>query len=178
MKGRQGKHGRVAPDVTQPGQERRGVRDQKGGPGEAAAVRLPDPTVCDACGAIYTNATWRFDHPVTAELLDEANWDVCPACKQRKTGIAYGRLVLRGAFVVENEEMIRRRIANVADYAAHTQPLHRVLSADREGDTIEVMTTSQKLAHRIAKELKKQFGGEARYQWASRDGALFATWTR
>ena len=41
---------------------------------------------------------------------------------------------------------------------------------------MEVLTTSQKLAHRIARELEKAFGGKAAYSWSDDDGSLFATW--
>jgi hypothetical protein len=36
-----------------------------------------------------------------------------------------------------------------------------------------VLTTSQKLAHRIAHELKNVFGGRTAYNWSD-DGTLFA----
>jgi hypothetical protein len=38
-----------------------------------------------------------------------------------------------------------------------------------------VLTTSQKLAHRLAHELKKALGGRVAYNWSD-DGTLFATW--
>jgi prepilin-type processing-associated H-X9-DG protein len=41
---------------------------------------------------------------------------------------------------------------------------------------LEVLTTSQKLAHRIAHELAKAFGGRANYQWADGEAGLLATW--
>ena len=41
-------------------------------------------------------------------------------------------------------------------------------------DALEVLTTSQKLAHRIVHELKKLLGGKATYAWSD-DGSLFAT---
>jgi hypothetical protein len=85
-------------------------------------------------------------------------------------------VLLKGDFVAKNEAAIRRRIANVEGRAGHTQPMRRVVSVDWTGDTLEVLTTSQKLAHRIVNELKKAFGGEATYAWADRDGSLFATW--
>ena len=65
--------------------------------------------------------------------------------------------------------------ANVAARAGHTQPARRLVSIDRRGTTIEVLTTSEKLAHRIASELAKTWRGEATYKWAD-DGSLFARW--
>jgi len=41
---------------------------------------------------------------------------------------------------------------------------------------LEILTTSQKLAHRIAHELAKAFGGRAKYQWADGEPGLLATW--
>lgn len=43
------------------------------------------------------------------------------------------------------------------------------------GDTLEVLTTSQKLAHRIAREVEKAFGGRAHFSWSDDDGSLLAT---
>lgn len=42
----------------------------------------------------------------------------------------------------------------------------------RDGTTLEMLTTSQKFAHRIAHELKKAFGGKTSYAWSDRDGPL------
>ena len=38
----------------------------------------------------------------------------------------------------------------------------------------EVLTTSQKLAHRIAREVAKAFGGKPRFSWDDEDGSLLA----
>jgi hypothetical protein len=45
-----------------------------------------------------------------------------------------------------------------------------------EGPTLEVLTTSQKLAHRIATELRKAFGGRTTFEWSHDDGSLLALW--
>jgi NMD protein affecting ribosome stability and mRNA decay len=143
-----------------------------------AAPRRLDPVVCERCGAVWSRRTWRNDRAVTTALLSRAQWKLCPACQQADAGSAFGRVLLRGAYVRANEDAIRQRIGNVAARAQHTQPQRRVISigGDREG--LEVLTTSQKLAHRIVHELKKAFRGRASYAWSDRDGALLATWRR
>ncbi len=144
-------------------------------PVEASAGRLPEPSACERCGAVFSRRSWR--RAGAAPLLARAHWTICPGCKQASKEVGFGRILLRGAFVAANEELVRRRIANVAARAKSTQPERRISSIERQGDVIEVLTTSQKLAHRIVHELKKVFRGRATYAWSD-DGTLFATWQR
>jgi hypothetical protein len=143
---------------------------------ERATGRLAEPSVCDRCGAVFSGRTWRR-RKVTAALLDRAAWVRCPACRQSAAGEYWGRVRIRGRFAAENEDAIRRRIGNVARNAQYTQPERRIVSAERDADVFEVLTTSQKLAHRIVRELTKMFRGRARYEWSD-DGSLFAVWQR
>jgi hypothetical protein len=46
------------------------------------------------------------------------------------------------------------------------------------GPALEVLTTSQKLAHRVGRELQKAFGGSVSYAWSDRGGELLAVWLR
>lgn len=156
---------------------RRGTRTGKVRPAEGATGRLAEPAVCAGCGAVFARRTWRQGRSLTDALLARASWTICPACTQVRRAEYLGRVLIRGEGAMAMEEVVRRRIANVARRAGATQPERRIVSLERRGDTLEVLTTSQKLAHRIAHELCKQFGGRARYAWAD-DGSLLATWER
>ncbi len=157
--------------------DRRGTRSDMSPP-VAQKERAPeDPSVCDVCGSIYTAKTWRRNRPLPAKLLNAAAWTICPGCKQAKSGDEYfGRVLVRGPNVTSNLRAIRSRIANVERRAEFTQPERRIVSSNWDGATLEVLTTSQKLAHRIARELQKAFGGRARYTWSDQDGTLTAIW--
>jgi len=156
---------------------RRGTESRKAVPAERRTGRLAEPTVCERCGAVFSRRAWRRNHKVTDALLSRAVWSECPACKQARSGEYWGRVIVRGTFAGENEVAIRQRIRNVAEHAQVSQPERRVISATRAGNVLEVLTTSQKLAHRIAHELKKAFLGRVSYQWSD-DGSLFAVWER
>ncbi len=156
---------------------RRGTRPEKLHPAEAATRRLPEPTVCERCGAVFHRRTWRIDRTPSQAALARARWRVCPGCKQQAAGEWYGRVRLRGAFVGAHEAELRRRIDNVAARAQSMQPMRRVVSIDRTEDGLEVLTTSQKLAHRIVHELRKTFRGRASYTWTD-DRTLDAVWER
>jgi len=156
--------------------DRRGARSNMSPP-VAQKQRAPeDPSVCDSCGSIYTAKTWRRNRPLPAKLINAAAWTICPACKQAKNGEYFGRVLVRGSSASSNLDAIRSRIANVERRAEFTQPERRIVSSKWDGATLEVLTTSQKLAHRIARELQKAFGGRARYTWSDQDGALTAIW--
>ncbi len=138
-----------------------------------------DPSICKYCGAIYSGEKqkWHRLKRLSDELLAKAAWVECPACVQtNKTGLCYGRILASGDYVRDNIDAIRRRIGNVERRAGFTQPERRVVSSEWDGKTLEVLTTSQKLAHRICHELEKAFGGRAKYRWSDEDGSLYATW--
>lgn len=156
---------------------RRGVRSDQSAPGAVRSTQPREPAVCERCGAVFMRRTWRQDRRPTAALLDQATWTVCPACRQSAAGEYCGRVLVQGTFVAANEAALRRRILNVAARARVTQPERRLVAVDRTADGLEVLTTSQKLAHRVARELTKAFHGRATYRWSD-DGTLLATWRR
>jgi hypothetical protein len=153
---------------------RRGTRSAKVRPVEARAGRPREGAICERCGAMFSRRTWRRDHAVSDSLLARAAWVVCPACEQTGREEYFGRVLIRGGAAAD-EDAIRRRIQNVAARAGFTQPERRVVSVERRGKVLEVLTTSQKLAHRIAHELKKAFGGRTSYVWSD-DRTLLASW--
>jgi hypothetical protein len=139
-----------------------------------AASRLHDPTICKGCGATFLHRVWR-KRPLTASLFDEASWGSCPACEQAGRGEYYGRLIATAPGIL-SRDAVNRRIRNVARRAGYTQPERRIVSLDWSDGRLEVLTTSQKLAHRIACELVKAFGGHSSFRCSSDDGSLTAVW--
>jgi hypothetical protein len=155
---------------------RKGTRTGKSATVAAKVPTLREPSVCGRCGAVFSRRTWRRDRRLPDRSLAKAAWTVCPACVQVEGATYCGRVVAHGAYVESHGAAIHQRIDNVAARAEFTQPQHRVVSVSRDRATLEVLTTSQKLAHRIAHELKKAYGGKTSYAWSDRDGTLFATW--
>jgi NMD protein affecting ribosome stability and mRNA decay len=123
--------------------------------------------------------TWRR----SASRLNEAaaagvTFGSCPACRRARKGPLAGRVRLEGSYVAAHERELRRRIENVSARATFTQPERRVLDVISRGSGLEVLTTSQRLAHRIARELQKAFRGTVTYRWSADEGWLLATWRR
>lgn len=155
---------------------RSATQSGKAAPAERRTGRPSEPAVCKRCGAVFSRRAWRRVR-VTDALLKSATWTECPACTQVGRGEYCGRVLICGDYALEHEDAIRRRIGNVEARAQFTQPQRRVVAAERDRTVFEVLTTSQKLAHRIVSELKKAFRGRAIYKWSD-DGSLFAVWQR
>jgi NMD protein affecting ribosome stability and mRNA decay len=165
------------PDHTSTGVPNATVRGSRSGKRVPAAKAhvFADPTACERCGAVYTRKVWRR-RDMDPELLARAAWSICPACRQEASGEYFGRVVIRGRLEPDRLREIEARIRGVAARAEFTQPERRVIDIRFGADPMEVLTTSQKLAHRLARELRKAFGGSTSYSWSDRDGRLVATW--
>ena len=135
--------------------DRRGSRSDKS-PAVARKQRFSDPSICDRCGAVYSGKTWRRGRRLAPEVMDKAQWVECPGCAQAASGEYHGQVLIRLPDAI-NRDAVSARVANVERRALLTQPERRIVASNWNGDTLEVLTTSQKLAHRIAREVEKAF---------------------
>jgi hypothetical protein len=136
---------------------------------------IQEPAACERCLAVYKLKTWR-PAGVSRRVPADVNWTLCPACSQVEDLEYFGRVLITQPLDPERESEVRRRIYNVERRARAAQPERRMVRLGGSRDGLEVLTTSQKLAHRIAKELEKAFGGRAHYEWTARETVLQATW--
>lgn len=144
-----------------------------------ARIAVQDPTVCARCAAVFARKTWRRSlRRLRTAARHGAVRGICPACRQVASRRAYGLVRIEGSYVAVHSDELLRRIRNVAARAAYTQPERRVVEIVPRGSMLEVRTTSQKLAHRLARELAKAFRGTVSYHWSDRDGMLLAVWRR
>jgi hypothetical protein len=88
----------------------------------------------------------------------------------------FGRVRITAPLESRLEFEVRRRIWNVEQRARYTQPERRTVLIGRSSSGLEILTTSQKLAHRITRELEKAFGGQTHYVWSDREGGLDSKW--
>jgi NMD protein affecting ribosome stability and mRNA decay len=132
--------------------------------------------MCERCGAVYERKTWRAGERTRDTSLVGVGWTLCPACVQVSDQEYFGRIRITAPLEPGRELEVRRRIWNVETRARLGEPERRTVRIDRTKSGLEILTTSQKLAHRMAHELEKAFGGHAHYTWTDREGLLDATW--
>ena len=107
---------------------------------------------------------------------DRAPRDLGPACRPVFHHEAYGEVSVQGPLPADTRAAVLQRVRNVATRAAFTQPQRRLVAIEGGDGGFQVFTTSQKLAHRIAAEPRKAFGGRVSYAWSDRGGRLLARW--
>ena len=146
----------------------------QGRPRVAANPTYQERTLCPDCGAFYAHRVWRVPAAIAFDAV--AAEATCPACRQVAGARGYGEVDIPGPIPPELQDSVRRRARNVARRAAFTQPERRIVRVRGDASGMTIVATSQKLAHRIAHELQKAFGGRATYAWSDHDGALRARW--
>ena len=154
----------------------RAARSGKVHPAAHLDTARGEPRMCERCGAVYEHKRWRAAGGRAAPSLVGARWTVCPACRQQSRAVGLGRVRILGRIGEPAWQAIEQRLRNVAARAQYTQSQRRIVDIAPVAGAIEVLTTSQKLAHRLGRELQKAFGGRARYRWSPDDGALLVQW--
>ena len=82
--------------------------------------KLPDPTACPSCGAIYRAGRWAWGSPPV-----DARRTACPACRRIADDYPAGIVTLRGEFAVDHAEEIRGLVRNLEEREKEEQDRQR-----------------------------------------------------
>lgn len=138
---------------------------------------LAEPTICRDCGAIYKDRRWtakKFANGVGPALLI-----TCPACKQIADDIAGGYVSISGKFFGSHRDEIEHLIKNEAAHTLEDNPLSRVMKwRDTDTGGVEIKTTTEHLAQRLGRALKKAYDGEVKYDFSHENKLARVTWHR
>jgi NMD protein affecting ribosome stability and mRNA decay len=135
--------------------------------------------VCPDCHAISRKKRWYLDE---AEYVSLARTGAvlrrCPACRKIADGFPSGVVTLRGGFLRTHREEILTIVRKEEHRARETNPLERIM-AIREGDgSVEILTTDEKLAQRIGREVRKAYQGSVSYKWSEDANLVRVNWSR
>ena len=154
------------------------------------AMRSTDPylsdkgykevTVCRKCNAHYFNKRWYIDE---AELRNVTQDDVsatvvCPACLRIQDNNPEGVVVLSGQYLLEHEDEILNIIKNTEREARMKNPLARIMEIRQEKDELTILTTNDKLAQKLGRNVYKSHKGELHYNWGREQDRIRVKWER
>lgn len=163
---------KIHPAASRPRLDRRILEresDPYGLPG-----KLPEPTVCPSCGAMYREGRWSWGAPPA-----DAHRTLCPACRRIEDDYPAGLVVVEGDFVAAHGEEIRGLARNLEARERKEHPLKRIMRvAEREEGGLEIATTDSHLARGIGDALYHAYEGELDYHYTDEENLLRVHWRR
>ena len=132
--------------------------------------KLPEPTLCPGCGAVFNNGCWQW------QALSEAHESLCPACNRQHDNVPAGVVALSGEFVTSHEAAIIELVLNQESLEKVEFPLRRVMEIEKSTSGFLVTTTDIQLARDIGEALVHAFHGELDVNYSKRDKQLQAHW--
>lgn len=138
-----------------------------------ARGKLPEPTVCEQCHAVFRAGRWRWgDSPANAHRT------LCPACARTNDRYPAGFIMLEGAFVRTHGDEIVNAIRNVEQRQKAEHPLKRIMSLEQRDGGIDVTTTDIHLARGIGDAVHDAYQGELELHYNREDQLLRVYWVR
>lgn len=138
-----------------------------------AKHKLPEPTVCPQCGAVFHGGHWQWLVKPT-----QANEAMCPACHRVHDDFPAGYLTVAGTFFKDHREELLHLVRNEETRAKTEHPLKRIMKIeDQDGGTL-ITTTDIHLARGIGDALHHAYQGELEYHYNEQENLLRVVWTR
>jgi NMD protein affecting ribosome stability and mRNA decay len=159
------------PAATQPRTDRMHRSEEKDP--YATPLKLPDPTACPTCGALYRKGRW-----IWGAAPADANRAACPACRRIADGYPAGIVRLSGSFAKSHAEEITGLVRHVEEREKKEHALKRIMAVEREGDAIVVTTTDEHLARGIGEAVEHAYKGTLDYKFSEAENVLRVEWKR
>jgi NMD protein affecting ribosome stability and mRNA decay len=135
--------------------------------------KLPEPTRCPDCGAIYQQGRWHW-----GEAKGEAHEERCPACHRQQDHCPAGFLSLSGEFLAAHQEEILNLVRNVEAREKAEHPLKRIMAMEPQGDGLLVTFTDPHLARGAGEALHHAYQGDLEYAYQEEEHILRVRWHR
>jgi NMD protein affecting ribosome stability and mRNA decay len=136
-------------------------------------TKLPEPTVCDTCNAVFSAGRWTWKEPPA-----QYNHTVCPACKRCADNYPAGKIKISGDFYHEHHEEILNLIQNIEKQEKSERPLERIMLIRKAKSGTEVTTTGMHIARRIGEALSRAYKGEYSFQYGDGEENIQVSWRR
>lgn len=135
--------------------------------------KLPDPTRCPACGAVFIKGRWTWNS--APEGIKE---ELCPADKRIKDNVPAGIVTIKGAFFDAHREEIISLIHNREKLEKERHPLERLMAIKKSGNALRVETTGVHVARRIGDALEDAYQGKLDIEYLKGQDKVRVNWER
>jgi len=113
---------------------------------------------CGDCRAVFYKKSWHHS-TINLKSVKESsavNFVLCPACQMIKNHQFEGQIIIQNIPLAEMGELVNL-IKGYCDRAYQKDPLDRLITIKRTGDSLAVTTTENQLANKLAKKIKDAF---------------------
>ncbi|MBX9810931.1 MAG: ATPase [Burkholderiales bacterium] len=135
--------------------------------------KLPEPTVCPECGAVYHKGRWQW-----LPQPDRPHRQLCPACHRVRDKFPAGYVTLAGGFLTQHRDEILHLVRNQGEQARAEHPLERIIAINDHDGGVLVTTTGIHLARRIGEALEHACHGELEFHYNEAENLLRVHWER
>jgi hypothetical protein len=132
---------------------------------------------CRGCGAFYVRRRWTLSPPPGFSPSVPAPFAYCPACTKMQEHYPGGELQLLGVEAGERGEIVRI-MRNEEERARQKNPLERIMQLQAKDGDWRVETTTEKLAQRLGRSIKKARGGKIEYKWGHNNKFVRVIWEK
>ena len=122
--------------------------------------KLPEPTVCPECGAIFQKGRWTW-----GTRPPDAHETTCPACHRIRDAYPAGILSLEGPVFEAHKEEVFNLARHQEAKAKGEHPLSRIIAIKEEGAGAEILTTDTHLPRQIGEALRHAYHGELDFNY-------------
>jgi len=138
----------------------------------------PKETVqCVGCGAFYFRRRWTLTLPRQLKTPVSFHPVYCPACRKVKERYPSGELRLSGIDGAERGD-VARILRNEEERAREKNPLERIMRLEAANGDWRIETTTEKLAQRLGRSVKKARGGTLTYKWSHNNKFVRVLWQK
>jgi NMD protein affecting ribosome stability and mRNA decay len=138
-----------------------------------AKHKLPEPTVCPQCGAVFHDGRWQW-----LAKPAQAHEEMCPACHRIQDEFPAGFVAVSGPFFTDHREELLQLARNEETRAKAEHPLKRIMEIEDQEDGVQITTTDIHLARGIGEALHHAYQGELEYHYNEQENLLRVVWQR
>jgi hypothetical protein len=135
--------------------------------------KLPEPTACPGCGAVYHQGRWQWA-PSPLAAFEQ----MCPACRRIRDRYPGGAVSVSGSFAIGRREELIQIARNEEARAKAEHPLERIIDVGSRDQTILITTTNSHLARSIGAALHRAYEGELDIQYVEGTDFVRVKWSR
>jgi len=135
--------------------------------------KLPEPTRCPDCGAVYQEGRWRWGAAPAG-----AHEEPCPACHRIRDKFPAGYVALTGEFFAAHRDEVLHLARNREAHEKSEHPLERIMAVEDVGQGVLITTTDTHLARDIGEAVHAAYKGELEYHYNKEENLLRVQWAR